>query len=237
MLPSVVMVLTDSDHSASEYWGALMEKEGFELVCCKNGQELDQLAQKNPAVDLYVLKEGLPDRTVLEATKLLRENTKAPIIILAESTEDDFLTEAYESGADEVLRLPCPDSILQLRMKANLRRYLTYRGKRKDTNGIIIDEERHLVTKNGQPVEMTDLELSILEYMVEQDGSIVSIQQIYENVWGEKFFPPSANTVMVHILNIRKKLEDSVSHPKLIRTVWGKGYKLSGISYLKSKSV
>lgn len=213
-----------------------MENDGFELLYCKNGQELDQMVQNNPAADFYILTEDLPDLPVLDASKLVRENTKAPIIILAEKRNDDFLVEAYESGADEVLWLPCSEEMLQIRVKSILRRYLLYRGKLKETQGVIIDEERHVVTKNGMPVEMTDLELSILEYMVEQNGTIVSIQQIYENVWGEKFFPPSANTVMVHILNIRKKLEDNVSHPKLIRTVWGKGYKLSGISFLRDKS-
>ena len=70
------------------------------------------------------------------------------------------------------------------------------------------------------------MELNILEYMFTQKGKVVSIQDIYENVWGEKFFSQSSNTVMVHILNLRKKLEDDTSHPRIIRTVWGKGYKL-----------
>jgi DNA-binding response OmpR family regulator len=107
-----------------------------------------------------------------------------------------------------------------------LRRYLVYRGKVTEAQGISLDLEKRVVMKNGEKVEMTDLEMSIISYLFSRKGEVVSIQDIYENVWGERFFSQSSNTVMVHILNIRKKLEGDAANPKIIRTVWGKGYQL-----------
>ena len=80
--------------------------------------------------------------------------------------------------------------------------------------------------KNGKKLDLTDLELNILEYLYNKNGEVASIPEIYEQVWGEKYFPGSNNAVMVHILNLRKKIEENMSHPTIIRTVWGKGYRL-----------
>lgn len=80
--------------------------------------------------------------------------------------------------------------------------------------------------KNGTYIDLTDIEYHILKFLVQNQGKTVSVQSIYENVWHEKYMPTSSNTVMVHILNLRKKLEIVPSAPRLIRTIWGKGYQI-----------
>ena len=79
---------------------------------------------------------------------------------------------------------------------------------------------------NGRSVEMTKTEFELLQYLIANRGTAVSARKLYEDVWHEKFLPSSANTVMVHILKLRKKLEDDPANPTLIRTVWGKGYQI-----------
>ena len=114
-------------------------------------------------------------------------------------------------------------------MEALLRRYRIYRGKG-DSPTVIdsleINCERGIVRKNGVQIEMTKTESELLKFLVAHRGEPVSARTLYENVWSEKFLPASAKTVMVHILKLRKKLEDDPANPTLIRTVWGKGYQI-----------
>ena len=80
--------------------------------------------------------------------------------------------------------------------------------------------------KNGSYVDVRDKELEVLMYLARNRGRVVSPAELYEGVWGEMSLPSSNNTITVHVLNLRRKLEDNPSTPKLIRTVWGKGYQI-----------
>ena len=114
-----------------------------------------------------------------------------------------------------------------MKVESLVRRYRVYKGKREPAAGdnLVLDEERGTVLKGGEPVELTDKEYAILCFFFRHRGRTLDVQTVYEGVWGEKFLPSSNNTVMVHILNLRKKLEEDPANPKLIRTVWGKGYR------------
>ena len=79
---------------------------------------------------------------------------------------------------------------------------------------------------SGKDVTLTDTEYAILEYLLKNRGSTVTAAELYESVWKERFLPGSGNTVMVHVLNLRRKIEEMPSAPKIIRTVWGKGYQI-----------
>ena len=93
-------------------------------------------------------------------------------------------------------------------------------------NGVIINEEKRQVTKNGKEIELRDKEFDVLSYLVNNRGRVVGASELYEAVWGEISLPSSNNNVTVHILNLRRKLEEDSSSPKIIRTVWGKGYQI-----------
>ena len=95
-----------------------------------------------------------------------------------------------------------------------------------DALSFIANRDKGTVCKNGRSVEMTKTEFELLQYLIANRGTSVSARKLYEDVWHEKFLPSSANTVMVHILKLRKKLEDDPANPTLIRTVWGKGYQI-----------
>ena len=110
-----------------------------------------------------------------------------------------------------------------------LRRYRVYKSKSSGRTlrpGIVLDEENRRVLVNGQPLELTETEFSILHCLAENRGRVVPVRTIYETVWHETYMPASNNTVMVHIVNLRKKLEEDPANPRLIRTVWGKGYQI-----------
>ena len=127
---------------------------------------------------------------------------------------------------------PFSQTELLMKVKSLLRRYKTYRGKalseKEETLGgnISIDAKTRSVRKGEQKIGLTEKEFEILLYFHEHRGEVVGNRELYENVWGEKYLPSANNTIMVHVLNLRKKLEEDVNKPKLIKTVWGKGYKV-----------
>ena len=90
----------------------------------------------------------------------------------------------------------------------------------------VLDEENRRVLLDGAPLELTETEFSILQCLAQNRGRVVPVRTIYETVWHETYMPASNNTVMVHIVNLRKKLEEDPANPRLIRTVWGKGYQI-----------
>ncbi len=89
-----------------------------------------------------------------------------------------------------------------------------------------VDLSGHSVKYQGSHVSLTDTEYAILEHLMKRRGNTVTAAELYESVWGEKFLSGSGNTVMVHVLNLRRKIEENPSSPKIIRTVWGKGYQI-----------
>ena len=119
-----------------------------------------------------------------------------------------------------------------MKVEALTRRYTSYSAKEKPNEtirlwgGVVLSPETRELTKNGKPIEMKDKELDILIYLAKNRGRVVSPGELYESVWGDMPLPSSNNTVTVHILNLRRKLEEDTSSPRIVRTVWGKGYQI-----------
>ena len=115
-----------------------------------------------------------------------------------------------------------------------IRRYNRYRGKPVKDEGdlirigsdITLSPSRREVIKGGESVDIRDKEFDVLVYLASNRGKTISAMDIYEAVWHEMPLPSSSNTVTVHILNLRRKLEGGASSPKVIRTVWGRGYQI-----------
>ena len=97
---------------------------------------------------------------------------------------------------------------------------------KKTIYNIVIDAVKRTVFKDDVRINLTDKEFDILQYFMEHRGDVVQNRDLYEDVWEEKYLPSASNTIMVHVLNLRKKLEDDANKPKIIKTVWGKGYRI-----------
>ena len=130
------------------------------------------------------------------------------------------------SGGDDYLVKPFSPSELLLKVDSLVRRYRVYKGKQAapETDTLRLDGDRTGAVKDGQIIDLTDKGYEILRYFMDNRGEVIDVRTLYENVWGEKYLSSSNNTVMVHVLNLRKKLEADPANPRLIRTVWGKGY-------------
>ena len=120
-----------------------------------------------------------------------------------------------------------------MKVEALTRRYNSYGAKGSGASvgarlasGVLVNLDTRTVIKNGTLVELRDKEFEVLAYLISNRGRTVSSDELYEAVWGEIPLPSSGNNVTVHILNLRRRLEDNPSSPKVIRTVWGKGYQV-----------
>ena len=182
-----------------------------------------------PETDLVILDVMMPGMDGYETCDKLRAFSNVPVLFLtAKSAENDRIN-AYGSGGDDFLSKPFSQPELMAKVASLLRRYREYRGKPEAAlaiENLEVDFSSRSVKNNGKPLSLTDTEYSILEHMLKNRGVTVTAAELYEAVWQEKFLSGSGNTVMVHVLNLRRKIEDDPSNPKILRTVWGSGYQI-----------
>ena len=204
-------------------------KDNYFVEEAADGAAAVEYIAAHPETDLVVLDVMMPGMSGYEACGKIRALSNAPILFLtAKSAEADMIA-AYGSGGDDFLSKPFSQGEFLAKVNSLLRRYKEYRGKPAEAltiDGLEVDLETHSVKSSGKDVTLTDTEYAILEYLLKNRGSTVTAAELYESVWKERFLPGSGNTVMVHVLNLRRKIEETPSAPKIIRTVWGKGYQI-----------
>ena len=204
-------------------------KDNYFVEEASDGASAVEYIAAHPETDLVVLDVMMPGMTGYEACGKIRALSNAPILFLtAKSAEADMIS-AYGSGGDDFLSKPFSQGEFLAKVSSLLRRYKEYRGKPAEAltiDGLEVDLETHSVKSSGREVMLTDTEYAILEHLLKNRGSTVTAAELYESVWRERFLPGSGNTVMVHVLNLRRKIEETPSAPKIIRTVWGKGYQI-----------
>ena len=222
------ILIVDDDPDIRKVLEILL-KEKYFVSQAADGPSAIACLRANPQIDLVILDVMMPGMSGYDVCTELRKISNVPILFLtARTAEDDRLT-AYSSGGDDFLSKPFSPGELTAKVVSLLRRYREYRGKPDiglSLGELEVDLASRSVKRLGVPVALTDTEYSILEYMLKNRGRTVTASELYEAVWKEKFLAGSGNTVMVHVLNLRRKIEESPSSPKIIRTVWGKGYQI-----------
>ena len=196
---------------------------GFKIDSSSDGREGLDMARSNK-YDLILLDCNLPGLSGFEIVKRLRsEKCFTPIIILTVLGELNDKLELFNLGIDDYLTKPFSFSELLARIKALLRRPRSLQGEILKVGDLELDADKFLVTKKGLRIPMSSREFSLLEYLMINQGKFLSRQNILDNVWDENA-DPFSNTVEVHIMNIRKKLENNNSH--YIFTASNRGYKI-----------
>lgn len=226
---NVCILVVDDEQDIRRIIRILLESSGYQVAEAPNGLAAVEYIRQQPNVDLVLMDIMMPGLNGIEASRAIRERCSAPILFLTAKTQERDKLEAYQAGGDDYLAKPFSHAELMMKVESLLRRYRVYKGK---TSGqllradVMLDEPGRRVLRGGRPVELTETEFEIRCFLAARRGSVVSVEQIYEGVWHEKYMPSSTNTVMVHIVNLRKKLEEDPANPRLIRTVWGKGYQI-----------
>ena len=225
------ILLADDDPDIREVGRILLESEGYEVITAKDGDEAVRLAR--PDIDLYILDIMMPGKSGYQACKEIRASSSAPILFLTARTQDSDKAMGFSVGADDYLAKPFSYTELTARVKALLRRYYVYKGKAEEETGKIIvlkdlsiDPLSCEVRRNGELIPLTDIEFRILLTLAGNRRKVFSAEQLYEKIWNEPYFYACNNTVMVHIRNLRRKIEPDPNDPAYIKTVWGKGYRV-----------
>lgn len=224
--PALILVV-DDEPDIRRIIRILLESRRYLVAEAPNGRLAVDYVREHPNVDLVMLDIMMPSLDGVSAARQIRELTAAPILFLTAKTQERDKLDAYTAGGDDYLAKPFSHGELMMKVESLLRRYRVYKGKPGGQildQDMVLDEQNHRIIRDGVSIELTETEFEILTFLAAQRGSVVSVERIYENVWHEKYMPSSSNTVMVHIVNLRKKLEDNPANPRLIRTVWGKGY-------------
>ena len=207
----------------------LLLSESYVVSEAPDGASAVAHLQENPDTDLVILDVMMPGMDGIQTCSKLREFSTAPVLFLTAKSAENDRVQAYESGGDDFLSKPFSQAELLAKVSSLLRRYKEYRGKPATVltiDNLEVDFAAHSVKSNGKPVVLTDTEYAILEYLLQKRGTIVTAPELYEAVWGAKFLSGSGNTVMVHVLNVRRKIEENPSSPRILRTVWGRGYQI-----------
>ncbi|MBQ7387639.1 MAG: response regulator transcription factor [Clostridia bacterium] len=210
----------------------LLENAGYVVVEASNGAAAIEAVRSDSEIDLCIMDIMMPVMSGIDATAKIRDFSDVPIIFLTAKSLESDKEAAYSGGGDDYLVKPFSSKELLMKVEALIRRYTRYSAKSEVAEGIhlwsgvVINSDIREVTKNGATIDVRDKEYDVLLYLARNRGRVVSPAELYEGVWQELPLASSSNTITVHVLNLRRKLEDNPSAPKLIRTVWGKGYQI-----------
>jgi two-component system response regulator VanR len=226
------ILVVDDEQSVADLIEVYLKNENYDVFKFYNGRDALQCVE-NQNIDLAILDIMLPDVTGFSICQRIREKHNFPVIMLTAKDEEVDKITGLTLGADDYITKPFRPLEMVARVKAQLRRFKKYNGSEpaQDENiveisGLVLDKDDHTCTLNGKPLPLTPTEFSILWVLCSNRGRVVSSEALFQEVWGEKYFTSSNNTVMVHIRHLREKMHDNAEHPKYIKTVWGVGYKI-----------
>lgn len=228
----VKVLVVDDEQDIRTLLNIYLKRLGYDVVEAVDGMEAVEAVRADNSIDLIVMDIMMPRLSGTGACEKIREFSSIPVLFLTAKTKEPDQNEAYDVGGDDFLPKPFTQNEFNRKVNALIRRYKVYRGKDETdpknitVGNISIDSFKRIVTKNGEPVKLTDKEYALLFFLVEHKGQPWSLEALYENIWQEKYLPSSSNTVMVHILRLRQKIEDNSAQPEIIRTIYGKGYQV-----------
>lgn len=226
------ILIVDDEKEIADLIEVYLSNDGYTVHKFYNG--LDALkCIETQNIDLAILDVMLPDIDGFRICQKIREKYFYPIIMLTAKVEDADKIMGLTIGADDYITKPFNPLEVVARVKTQLRRYRKYNQPANsaeeqneyDIRGLVINNDSHKCTLFGKELQLTPIEFSILWYLCENRGKVVSSEEMFEAVWKEKYFN-SNNTVMAHIGRLREKMHEPARNPKFIKTVWGVGYEI-----------
>jgi len=224
------ILVVDDEPEISRLIDLYLTRDGFQVLVAENGLRALQLA-KGHRPDLVILDIVLPDLDGLEVCRKLRREYSMPILFLSCKGEEPDKILGLSLGGDDYITKPFSPAELLARVKAHLRRNRLVSQANKETSllqfpGLIIDLDSHVVLAEGTPVILSAKEFQLLALLAKSPNRVFSTDQLFHSIW-DPLDLGDTRTVMVHISNLRKKIEPNPSSPVYIHTIRGAGYKFS----------
>ena len=228
------ILVVEDDKEIREGVAIYLKSQGYLVSQAADG--LDGLrAVKEQPPHLAIVDVMMPRMDGITMVIKLRQKYDFPVIMLSAKSEEVDKIMGLNMGADDYVTKPFTPLELLARVNSHLRRYSKYlealgdQEKKKNEHifvigGLELNDETKEVHVDGQPVRLTPMEFKILQWLIKSPGRVFSAEEIYERVWNEN--PVGTDTIMVHIRNIRGKIEVNPREPKYLKVVWGVGYKI-----------
>lgn len=226
------VLVVEDDKEIREGVEIYLKSQGYEVFQAADGVEGLEVIEKED-IHLAIVDIMMPRMDGISMVVKLREKYDFPLIFLSAKSEEVDKIMGLNMGADDYVTKPFTPMELLARVNSQLRRYRRFMEKLGDKEensrihtigGLEINEDNVEVTVDGEPVKMTPIEYKILLLLMKNPGRVFSAEEIYERVWNERAI--NTDTIMVHVRNIREKIEVNPREPKYLKVVWGVGYKI-----------
>ena len=226
------VLVVEDDKEIREGVEIYLKSQGYEVFQAADGVEGLEVIEKED-VHLAIVDIMMPRMDGISMVVKLREKYDFPVIFLSAKSEEVDKIMGLNMGADDYVTKPFTPMELLARVNSQLRRYRRFMERLGDKEensrihtigGLEINEDNVEVIVDGEPVKMTPIEYKILLLLMKNPGRVFSAEEIYERVWNERAI--NTDTIMVHVRNIREKIEVNPREPKYLKVVWGVGYKI-----------
>ncbi len=227
------ILIVEDDKEIREGVEIYLKNQGYEVYQAENGKEGLAVIEEY-AIHLAIVDIMMP---VMDGvTMLMQMRAKGydfPVIMLSAKSEEVDKIMGLNMGADDYVTKPFTPLELLARVNSHLRRYAKYleavnlqgnKDKIYTIGGLELNEDTVEVSVDGAPVKLTPMEFKIIQLLIKNPGRVYSADEIYERIWNEKAI--NTDTIMVHVRNIREKIEIDPKNPKYLKVVWGVGYKI-----------
>lgn len=227
------ILLVEDDREIREGIEIYLKNQGYEVFQAANGRE-GLAVVETEEIHLGIVDIMMPVMDgVTMLMKLRAMGQEFPVIMLSAKSEEVDKILGLNMGADDYVTKPFTPMELLARVNSQLRRYSKYLSATQNSTanehiytigGLELNEETVEVSVDGVPVKMTPMEFKIVQLLIKNPGRVFSADEIYERIWNEKAI--NTDTIMVHVRNIREKIEVDPKNPKYLKVVWGVGYKI-----------
>ena len=227
------VLIVEDDKEIREGVEIYLKNQGYQVFQAANGQEgLNIIEQEELHLAIVDIMMPVMDGVTM-LMKLRAGGHEFPVIMLSAKSEEVDKIMGLNMGADDYVTKPFTPLELLARVNSHLRRYSKYlsavnSGEGKDhiytIGGLELNEDTVEVSVDGEPVRLTPMEFKIVQLLIKNPGRVFSADEIYERIWNEKAV--NTDTIMVHVRNIREKIEIDPKNPKYLKVVWGVGYKI-----------
>lgn len=226
------ILVVDDEKELADLLEVYLLNDGYSVYKFYNGMDALRYMEDN-IPDLAILDVMLPDVDGFHICQKIREKHFFPVIMLTAKIADNDKIMGLTIGADDYITKPFNPLEVVARVKTQLRRCQRYNlaagqpteRNEYDIRGLIINRDSHKCSLFGREISLTPTEFSVLWYLCEHQGRVVTSEELFESVWREKYLNNN-NTIMAHIGRLREKLHEPARHPKFIKTVWGVGYEI-----------
>ena len=232
------ILIVEDDKDIREGVAIYLKSQGYEVFLAGDGMEGLKILE-NEDIHLAIVDIMMHRMDGITMTMKLREKHDFPVIMLSAKSEEVDKVMGLNIGADDYVTKPFTPMELMARVNSQMRRYRRFMEKLQanqeqqsdgiySLGGLEVNESTFEVRVDDNPVKLTPMEFKILLLLIKNPGRVFSADEIYERVWNERAV--NTETVMVHVRNIREKIEINPREPKYLKVVWGVGYKIEKLS-------